>query len=496
LKVLLINANAVHVEQKAAIPLGLLSIATYLDSHGHTVEIVDRVFERGSLRKRLERFCPDIAGISAIGIESFPDAVKVSEALKKRNIPVVWGGHMPSLIPEVVLQTPPVDFVVMGEGEITMLALLDAIALDKPLSEVDGLAYRENGDIKVNRPRSYADLAQLPVIDWHYVDPKKYFIRNVSSNKTLHVYSSKGCPGKCTYCYSPNYSSCTWRERPAGYFLQEIRYLVDTYGIDGVFFADDLLSPNRNHLRSLCADIKKSGIRFVWGCDLRVDSLSREDLQMMYDAGCRWIFFGIESGSPARQTAIRKMTNLLKAKETIDACKEIGIVTTTSFIIGFPGETEAELRETATFLARLRSDIKLAFYFYPVPNSQLFAQLVAEGQFKAPATMREWMRYPKLNRLTKNFSQVPDRDLKVVCSYFLWQSIFKKYRDYGGNSRVIAKKAFGQTLENLLRRTPRSLRKVGAAAREFIGVAYYMLMFPGTRKKYGLTTAREHHSGR
>lgn len=496
MKVLLINADAIHVEQKAAVPLGLLSIAAYLDSHGHTVEIYDRVVESGSLCKRLQHFKPDIAGISAIGIESFQDAVKVSKALKKRNIPVVWGGHMPSLIPDVVLQTPSVDFVVMGEGEITMLALLDAVAGKCPFSEVNGLAYRENGVFKANSPRDYADLTQLPVIDWHYVNPKKYFIRNVSSSKTLHVYSSKGCPGKCTYCYSPNYSACTWRARPAEYFLSEIKYLVDTYGIDGVFFADDLLSPNRNRLQSLCSDIKQSGIDFVWGCDLRVDSWARQDLQMMYDAGCRWIFFGIESGSPQRQTAIRKMTNLQKAKETIDICREIGIVTTTSFIIGFPGETEAELRETATYLSGLRSDVKLAFYFYPVPNSQLYAQLVGEGQFKAPATMREWMKFPKLNRLTKNFSQLPDRDLKVVCSWFLWSSIFGKYRDYGGQSRVIAKKAFGQTFESLLRRTPRSLRKVCAAAWEFIGVAYYMLMFPGVRKKYGLATVQKHRSGR
>lgn len=496
MKVLLINADAIHVEQKAAIPLGLLSIAAYLDNHGHTVEIYDRVVESVSLRKRLKRFNPDIAGISAIGIESFQDAVRVSKALNKRNIPVVWGGHMPSLIPEVVLQTPSVDFVVMGEGEMTMLALLDAVADKSPLRDIDGLAYRENGVIKTNQPRAYADLAQLPVIDWHYVDPKKYFIRNVSSSKTLHVYSSKGCPGRCTYCYSPNYSACAWRARPAEYFLEEIRYLVHTYGIEGVFFADDLLSPSRNRLQSLCGDIKQSGIPFVWGCDLRVDSWQREDLQMMYDAGCRWIFFGIESGSPQRQSSIRKMTNLQKAKETIDICREIGIVTTTSFIIGFPGETEAELRETATYLAGLNSDVKLAFYFYPVPNSQLYAQLIADGQFKAPATMREWMKYPKLNRLTKNFSQLPDRDLKVVCSYFMWSTIFGKYRDYNRQSRVIAKKAFGQTFESLLRRTPRSLRKVCAAAWEFIGVACYTLMFPGIRKKYGLAAARKRRGGR
>jgi len=486
LKILLINADAVHVEQKAAVPLGLLSIAAYLNDHGHTVEIYDRVVEGGSLHKHLKRFKPDAAGISAIGIESFPDAFRVSKALKKRNIPVVWGGQMPSLIPQVVLQNPAVDFVVIGEGEITMMTLLDALGGKGPLGDVNGLAYRENGVVKTNKPRAFADLAQLPVIDWRYVGLEKYFIQNFSSAKTLHVYSSKGCPGKCAYCYSPNYSACTWRARPIEYVMKEIQYLVENHGIDGVFFADDLLSPSAARLHELFKAISLSGLRFVWGCDLRVDRWSREDLQMMYDAGCRWIFFGIESGSPERQKKIRKMTDLQKAEETVNACREIGIVTTTSFIIGFPGETEAELKETVSYICRLQSDVKLAFYFYPVPNSELFAQLVASGCFKAPGTIREWMRYPKLNRLTMNFSQVPDRELKVVCSWFLWQSIFGNYRNYAGRSRVYAKKALGQTVENLRRRTPRSLRKVFAAVREFIGVAFYALTFPKILRKYGL----------
>lgn len=486
MNVLLINSEAFHVEQKAAIPLGLLSIATYMTTHGHKVQIYDRIVEGGSAKKRLDCFRPDIVGISAIGIKSFRDAILVSKEVKKKKIPVVWGGQMASLLPEIVLKTGVVDYVVMGEGEITMLALMDALMSKTPLSNVDGLAYVETGVIKVNKPREFADLSQLPVIDWSYVDPRKYFIKNVSSNRTLHVYSSKGCPGQCTYCYSPGYSKCVWRPRPAEYFLSEIKYLVDTYGIDGVFFADDLLSPNRAYLNILCSKIIESGINFVWGCDMRVGTCSEEELRLMYNAGCRWIFFGIESGSDQRQKMIKKGTDLNNAFITIDLCKKIGIVTTTSFIIGFPGETEEELKETIKFIRKLNSDVKLTFFYYPTPNSEMYEELISNGAFTAPKTYREWLKFPKLNRLGKNFSKVPDRDLKVVSAWFLWSSIFGKYRNYKNESRVYAGKAFRQPLDAFKRGTLRSGKFIFLAAKEFLVITGYTALFPKIRKKYGL----------
>lgn len=486
MNVLLVNAEAFHVEQKAAIPLGLLSIATYLTGRGHTVQVYDRIVEGGTINNRLDNFCPDIVGISAIGIKSFRDAIKVSKAVKKKKIPVVWGGQMASLLPDIVLKTGVVDYVVMGEGEITMLALMNALNNKTALSEVDGLAFLETGLVKINRPREFADLSQLPVIDWSFVDPRKYFIKNVSSNQTLHVYSSKGCTGHCTYCYSPGYSKCVWRARPAEYFLSEIKYLVDTYGIDGVFFADDLLSPNKSYLNSFCGKLIDSGIDFVWGCDMRIGTCAEEELRLMYKAGCRWIFFGIESGSANRQKTIKKGTDLNKALETIDLCKQIGIVTTTSFIIGFPDETVDELKETISYIRKLNSDVKLAFFYYPTPRSEMYEELIGSGVFTAPKSYREWLKFPKLNKLGKNFSKVPDRDLKVVSAWFLWTSIFGKYRNYKKESRVYAKKAFGQPLDAFKKGTLRSVKTIFLAAKEFLEITWYTALFPKIRRKYGL----------
>lgn len=169
MKVLLINAGSYYVMQKTVIPLGLLSIATVLKEHGHEVQIYDRTVERGSIKKRLNEFSPDVVGISSLTFGSFRDAIKISKAVKQRNLPVVWGGQIPSLVPEIVLQEESVDCVAIGDGEFVMLELVDAYEHKKPIAAIDGLAYKKNGEVFFTRPREFADLADFPIIDWDFV---------------------------------------------------------------------------------------------------------------------------------------------------------------------------------------------------------------------------------------------------------------------------------------------------------------------------------------
>ena len=234
MKVLLFNAISNCVKEKSVIPLGLLSIATYLTENGHTVRIADRTVERSGVNKNIKSFSPDIVGISVISSKSFDDGMKISRIVRKHNIPVVWGGLTPSFIPEIILKSGIVDFVVMGEGEITLLALINAITQRTPFCEVDGLAFIGNGVITVNEERAPIDLAQLPAIDFSFVDPGKYIVTNVSNKKVLHTYSSKGCPCQCTYCYNPAFCKRVWRARPPEHFLSEFSYLLYNFDIDSI----------------------------------------------------------------------------------------------------------------------------------------------------------------------------------------------------------------------------------------------------------------------
>lgn len=490
MKVLLINAESFHIKHKSAIPLGLLSIATYLKENGHTVKLYDRTVENGNIEDLLDSFSPDITGIAAPAFKSFSDAIKVSKLIKKRNIPVVWGGPITSLTPEIVLESGVVDFVVMGEGEITFLELMNAIAEKRSMQSIDGLAYLDKGEIVINKDRAFADLADLPVIDFSFVDPKKYFVENVGCKKMLHIYASKGCVCRCTYCYNPYFSQCVWRPRPFKYFLEEIKDLVENHGMDGLCFADDLLSPNKKYLAELCNSIIDSGIRFIWGGELRADVCDKEHLQLMYDSGCRWLYFGIESGTEKRQRAIKKNLNLQKTKQTIKDCAEIGIVTSTSFIMNFPDATEEELKLTVQYMLDLKSDLSLPSFYGPIPKSEIYENLVAQGKIIEPKTCREWEKIKMMDLLGTNYSIIPDLDLKVVSASFYFRGLLWKGSDEEKNSRVNLKKAIRQLLGFMKNGSPKAFYLVALAAKEFVEIAFYALMFPKIRKKYGLTKAK------
>lgn len=490
MRVLLINAEAFHIKHKAAIPLGLLSIATYLDENGHEVQIFDRTVESTNLSKKLNSFLPDVVGIAAPSFKCFSDAVKISKAIRKRKIPVVWGGPITSLIPDIVLKTGVVDYVVIGEGEITFLELVNAIKDITSVGKIDGVAYIKNEKVVLNADREVADLADLPIIDFKFVDPKKYFVENIECRRMLHVYASKGCVCRCTYCYNPYFSKCVWRPRPFKYFLEEIRDLVENHGMDGLCFADDLLSPNKKHLADLCNSIIDSGIRFIWGGELRADVCDKEHLQLMYDSGCRWLYFGIESGTQTRQRAIKKNLNLQKTKQTIKDCAEIGIVTSASFIMNFPDATEEELKLTIQYMLDLKSDLSLPSFYGPIPKSEIYENLVEQGKIIEPKNYKEWEKIKMMDLLGTNYSAIPDLDLKVVSASFYFRGLLWKGSDEEKNARVNLNKAFKQLLGFMKNGSPKAFYLIALAAKEFVEIAFYALMFSKIRKKYGLTKTK------
>ncbi len=486
-KVLLINPISDYVKEKAAIPLGLLSIATYLTRNGVAVQIYDRAVEGGSIKKRIRSFSPDIVGVSSLGARSFDDAMKVSKVAKKNNIPVVWGGQIPSLVPELLLKSGFVDYVIMGDGEMAMFELVNAVGCGGALCEIDGLAFIENGEPILTKPREPVDLLLLPVINFTFVDPARYFISSLHYKKMLFLYASKGCTGQCKFCYNSGTYGCDWRARPMEYVLSEIRFLIENFELDGVYFGDDLISPNRKYLVDFCGKIVESGLKFVWNCNMRADVCTREDLQMMYDAGCRWIFFGVESGSERRQRAIGKNMNLKKVKQAVDDCDEIGIITTTSFVIGFPDETEEELKTTVSFIKELNSDVKIPSYFGPIPKSKMYLELVANKKIEVPTTYKEWDKLFFMDTFGKNFSQVPGIDLKVISNYFFLKILTQKTKNNDVKSQAWGKRLLGQTFGVLKTGTAKSLCLVFLAAKQFLGILFYALLFPKIRRKYGLT---------
>jgi radical SAM superfamily enzyme YgiQ (UPF0313 family) len=471
------------------VPLGILSIATYLIEKGHTVKFIDKSIYKYNILQIIKDFQPGIVGISLMSTKSVPDARAISKTAKELGIPVVWGGTLIFSIPGLVLKSGFVDYVVMGEGEITMLALLEAISNNTPLNEVDGLAFIENGQIVINKYREFADLAEFPVVDWSLIDPSKYFRSFFACEKMLYLYGSKGCPCQCTFCTNKEYNRSTCRIRPIGYLLKEIEYLVNNCGLDGIYFTDEFCCKTRPEMHEFCDHLKSTGLNFVWGATTRISGFSKEDFKYMFDAGCRWLFFGIESGSKERLVKIKKGIDYDIIIETVTNCYNAGIVPITGFIIGFPDETEDEIRQTIMLAQKIRFAMHVINIFIPLPGSEIYNQLKADGRLGLKMELQDVAKFSPFEEVVQNFSKVPTRDLEVIRAFFELSDFTRRKPSNDTKSFVLASKVIKERFRDMARDGAMIFFKnFVSTVCFFLKSVFHALFFPRIRKKYGLYT--------
>lgn len=486
MKVLFINPSTSKYTRAVTAPLGLLSIASHLESKGHTVKIYDRTVDKTKLEDILNDFNPSVVGISMISYKSISDTVYLGKELKKKEITVVVGGPLASAVSDAVMEYSFFDAVSVGEGEETWLELVECLEnKESELSSVKGLVIRDND----NKPfftgeRDFIDLATLPPINWELIDTPKYFQSSYGCTKMLYLYSAKGCPHSCTFCYNKDFHKCTYRKRPLSVLLDEIKHLVTTYGMDGVYFADELWCRNKTEMREICTQLKNLNLDFVWGCQTRVGLFDKDDFVYMYECGCRWVFFGIESGSLNILEKINKKIKYDKIADTFSACKEAGIACIGSFIAGFPGETTDDLKETVDLINKLDTKLINLNYLVVVPGSDLYKSLVASGRYAEVKHLEEFIKTSPMEKLEYNYSDIPDIDIKVVRAYFMWRSFLAD--DVPGTKKFdFAKKVITDAVKSVKTGELISfVMSTYSAGVEFLKIAYYANFFPAIKKKY------------
>lgn len=320
---------------------------------------------------------PHILGISAPVSTGYENCKFFSLEIKKRvpNIKIVLGGNL-AVSAEILLRKTGVDFCVLGEGEKVCYQLFDKILEGKPIHEfyaIKGLAFLDGGKF-INT--GYAE--QIPKeevfdVDWnildktsikHYfpyikdLDPAsidfKYFFPNVSQidddklNKTIGVIScSKGCVGRCTYCHRFTKGI---RIIPHEIVITRIEELVDRFNVGAIVFGDECFGINAKWLQKFCELIKPMNL--LWKvAAMRVDMVKPEVIEMMRDAGCRTIIYGMETGSERILKVMEKKVSFEENYNAIRWTTEAGLYTIPQLVIGMPGETTETIRETAEFIA-------------------------------------------------------------------------------------------------------------------------------------------------
>lgn len=271
--------------------------------------------------------------------------------------------------------------------------------------------------------------------------------------------------------------------------LDEIENLVDNYGLQAVYFSDELWCAKKEDAYEFCRKVRERNLKFVWGCDSRADQYNKEDLQVMYDAGCRWLLFGGESGSELMLKKINKGVKSTGVEDAVKNCKEIGIAAIVTLVVGLPGETQAEVMETIKLGIRLQTDFVLVFHYFPTPGSDMERDLVQKGLYQPPKTIKEIGNAVAMETLENNFSKIPSKDLRVIRCFFLWAAFTQR-----GSFDPQNKKPFAfakDTIYDFFNAiTKRGLKYFFAGAysagKEFFYIFWHVVAYPKVRKKYGL----------
>lgn len=488
MKILFIQPSAGFLMRGTTYPIcrSIMVTASYMKSVGHEVKVFDRCIDFSKAEKVFDVFAPEAVVVYVPPTASVKDAIYLSELAKKHNAVVVWCEVVAAAFAEYIVLNRHSDFVITGETEAKLKSLFDEIDKGKNFESIPGLTYLKDGVAVSNKNENNTNLDVIPEIDWELVDVEKCFRQFPHCKKMLYMYTSRGCPFKCTYCYNTMYYNSVHRKRPIHYVLNEIRYLEKEHGLDGVNFSDELLLLNDDEIKAIADFRKENKLNFFWGGETRADTYKNIDtLQKMYDAGCRWFLLGLETGSSATRERINKPMDHRTIKEFTDMCTKVGISTFGSFIVGFPDETPEDLKATTEFAQSLNLDAFLFNYYIVIPKTPMCDNLIAKGKINIEETFKQSRTAHQIQNLTKNYSEIPNKDLLVVKSWFDWLTFTRKKKE-SAEKNMFFKKAL-DTLKHFAQgNLKNSASNIFNAGKTFVTVVFYSFAFPSIKKKYGL----------
>jgi len=403
-------------------PSGLGYIARYISDAGHEVKIFDPEVECGDFDEHCEFIKKekyDLLGISAL-INKYDYVRRLTEQSKKYHphSKVILGGNITGPIWELLLKKTKIDVAVFGEGEETIVETINALENGDGLKGVKGIAFNHKGKPLRTEPRPpITNLDEIPFPAYELFPMEKYLTtpgklsRRGLGKRDLSMITSRGCPYSCTFCYRPEWEKV--RHRTVDNVLSEIRYLMDNYNLDAITFNDELTLWSKKYAYKLCDVLEKTGI--YWGCVGRVNIVDEKLLRRMYETGCKWITYGIESGSESILKEMKKNAKVEKAKKAVIWTKKAGIGTNPTFIIGYPSETRETVMESVGFMKETGLHPDSIFFATPYPGTELYNDAVKNGRITE--TIEEYLHKidgGDAHSLLVNLTQMSDDKLLAL----------------------------------------------------------------------------------
>ncbi len=387
MKVLLVSPKSTAWSSRKHIPLGLGYLAAVLERGGHQVQLYDAEVEEEPLTSVLDQGRFQLVGVTAVTPLIY-EAWEVAKEAKERGAVTVLGGPHPTLLPDESLERPEVDLVVRGEGEETIIELVEALEGGRSLEGIGGLSYKGDGKTIHNPPRPLIDdLDSLPFPAHHLYKIEGYTnLQPLTDGLDPHaraytILTSRGCPYGCIFC-SKAITGRTWRPRSPENVVAEWRRLVKDLQATEIGITDDAMTLDVKRAKAICRLLIQEGLNTVpWITvhGIRVNNVDRELLRLMKEAGCKRVGFGVESGNQGVLDFIKKGQTIEEVRRAFLWSKEAGLETMGFFIFGLPTETEESMEETIRLALELDPDLANFMIAAPYPGTELYDMILHEG---------------------------------------------------------------------------------------------------------------------
>ena len=380
------NPSVIEEERGFNPPLGLLYVAGYIQKHtNYKISIIDAQVERldyQSLEKKVVSEQPDIVGVTAMTM-TLVDVIETTQLVKRiyPSVKTVLGGPHVNLFPNETIKNESVDYLVLGEGEEPFKDLVEAIDAGSEVDCITGVVFKRDGIICNNGTRPHIkNLDELPFPPRELVPYKKYNSLLFDGNTVTTIFTSRGCPFRCSFCDRPHLGK-VFRARSAQNVVDELEACVQL-GIHDFLFYDDTFTVVKRRVLDICDQIVQRGLDIRWDIRSRVDTIDEEILSRLKRAGCQGIHYGVEAGTEKILRRLNKGISIDQVKKVFGWTKKNKMATLAYFMIGNPDETMDDIQKTFHLIKELQPDFMHMTILTPFPGTQIYKEGLAAGIIK------------------------------------------------------------------------------------------------------------------
>lgn len=401
-----------------------LSAAAVLRERGHQVALIDCQAEGVSLPELFQRVNgkePDLVVIYAEQIKVNVDFEIIRQLKDSLSLKVVFvGPFVTPLDREVMEISPQVDYVIRGEYDHAVADLADAMVKGDGVEEIPGITWRDGGKVRQgSAPVRLTDLDSLPMPAYDLIDFDNYTESVFIHHPSAAMATSRGCPYKCIYCWFPQtIYSHKWVAQSSVRMFEEVRYLVERFGIREIKIDDDTFEIDRQRVIDFCELLLSSNIKVAWAPQCRPDLVDEELLCLMKRAGCVRILWGCESSSQEVLDKMKKGFKVADIRRATRLSRKLGIEALNCFMLGFPWDTEETIQQTIEFACQLNAEFTQFAIPTPLPGTEFYRLARENGYVQAT----EWDYFDGSHRAAVSYPQLSHKTLEFYAK--------KAYHDY------------------------------------------------------------------